>query len=223
VCTVATRWTPGEPLRILALRDELVSRDFDEPGTWWPGQPGVVGGRDRHAGGSWCVTDVAAGVTALVLNRTERRHGTPSRGLLPLAAVAHGERWTDVVDHLGMASFTLVLATPTGVTTWEWDAEHLRRRDLSAGLHLMTPSGVDPDDARAARFGPKLATEPWPDVVTTAPPADDRSAIVVTHDVDGDTYATVFGQLITSEPGRLDLRTSRTPWVAGSWTDHRYP
>ena len=73
MCTVVTRWAADEPLRILAVRDELVSRDFDDPDAWWPEQPGVIGGRDRQAGGSWCVTDVATGVTALVLNRIERR------------------------------------------------------------------------------------------------------------------------------------------------------
>ena len=76
-----------------AIRDELMSRDFDEPGAWWPHQPGVVGGRDRQAGGSWCVSDVTSGVTALVLNRTERRTGSPSRGVLPLLATAFGSSW----------------------------------------------------------------------------------------------------------------------------------
>src|SRR5215475_4284789 len=67
VCTVVLRWTTGEPLRILAIRDEFVSRDFDPPGAWWPEQQGVIGGRDRLAGGSWCVSDPRTDVTALVL------------------------------------------------------------------------------------------------------------------------------------------------------------
>src|SRR4051794_41760183 len=88
MCTVVCRWLPDEPVQILAVRDELISRDFDLPDEWWPAQPGVIGGRDQQAGGSWCVSDLASGVTALVLNRIERRTGAPSRGVLPFAAVS---------------------------------------------------------------------------------------------------------------------------------------
>lgn len=42
MCTVVVRWSPGEPVLLLALRDELVGRDFDDPGEWWPEHPGVV-------------------------------------------------------------------------------------------------------------------------------------------------------------------------------------
>src|SRR4051794_23384173 len=77
VCTVVVRWAPQQPVQVLALRDELVGRDFDDPAAWWPDQPSVVGGRDRVAGGSWCVTDVDSGVTALVLNRPQRRLAAP--------------------------------------------------------------------------------------------------------------------------------------------------
>src|SRR4051794_982463 len=125
MCTVVTRWAEGEPVRILAIRDEFVSREFDSPGNWWPEQPSVIGGRDRQAGGSWCVSDVPSGVTALVLNRIERHVGTPSRGVLPLLAVDAGRDWPQRLDHREMASFTLVLAAPDGVTAWTWDAEKL--------------------------------------------------------------------------------------------------
>jgi len=222
VCTVVTRYEPGEPLRILAVRDELQSRDFDDPGAWWPDRRGVIGGRDRQAGGSWCVSDVATGVTALVLNRAERRTGTPSRGVLPLAAVAHGVAWTEEVDHRGMASFTLVLAGPTGVRAWEWDAQTLRQVDLAAGLHIATPRGVDPDDDRVRRLDPMLRSQPWIDVVTAAEPSDDPAALVVRHEVDEGVYATVFGQLITARPGALRIEHSRTPWVAGSWVSQEW-
>ena len=211
------RWRPGEQLPILAVRDELHSRSFDEPDRWWPDQPGVVGGRDRQAGGSWCVSEVASGVTALVLNRPERRTGTPSRGTLPLAAVAHGERWTRELDHRAMASFVLVLAAPSGVIAWEWDGATLRRRDLPPGLHIVTPHGVDPGDPRALRLAPLLAVRPWRDVVTAEWPDDDEAALLVRRELDGDVYGTVFAQLITSEPGEVRIDHSRTPWHAASW------
>lgn len=209
-------------MRILAVRDELVSRDFDDPGAWWPDHPEVVGGRDRLAGGSWCVSDVAAGTTALVLNRTEKHTGTPSRGIVPLAAVRHGLTWPDHVDHRDMASFTLVLAGPDGVVAWTWDAAELIRLDLSAGTHLMTARGVDADDAKTARYASRFDSEDWATIVTSEVPADDRSALLVRHEFETDTFATVLAQLIDCEPGRLDVRWSRTPWTGTGWTQRRF-
>lgn len=218
MCTVVTRWDAGAPVRILAIRDELVSRDFDEPGEWWPDHPGVIGGRDRLAGGTWCASDSSTGVTALVLNRTERHTGTPSRGVLPLAALAHGSSWPEQVDHRGMASFTLVLAGPDGVLAWTWDARELRRHDLDVGTHVFTSRGIDTGDAKTERYTPRFAAEPWLDVVTEQPPVDDRDGLVVRHEFETDTYATVFGQLITASPGHLEIEYSRTPWRRGTWT-----
>ena len=223
MCTVVCDWQPGEPLRILALRDEFAGREFDDPGEWWPEQPGVVGGRDRVAGGSWCVSDVASGVTALVVNRIERPVGTPSRGGLPLAGVASGAGWPAQVDHRTMATFNLMVAGPEGVSVWIWDAAELRRVDLAAGLHLVTSRGVDSDDAKTARFAPLFARDPWLDVVTACEPSSAESALVVRHHLADRTYATVFGQLITAVPGSLQVSYTRTPWIEGTWTDDAWP
>ena len=215
---MVTSWIAHEPVRILAIRDELVSREFDEPGRWWPDRSAViVGGRDRLAGGTWCATDVASATTALVLNRTERHTGTPSRGVLPLAALEHGDAWAEHVRVDDMASFTLVVAGPSGVTAWTWDTSELTRADLGPGVHLATARGVDTDDAKTARYRDRFEHEDWFDLVTAETPADDRSALLVRHEFETDTFATVLGQLITAVPGRLDLRWSRTPWDTPGW------
>ncbi|MEO8889244.1 MAG: NRDE family protein [Jatrophihabitantaceae bacterium] len=223
MCTVVTGLREGQRLRVLAIRDELISRAFDPPEQWWPDQPGVVGGRDRRAGGSWCVSDIGSGVTALVLNRTERRTGTPSRGVLPLAAIAAGASWPDRLDHRQMAGFTLVLAGPSSVSAWTWDASELRRVDLAPGTHVFTTRGIDAEDEKSARLQTAFATQPWLDLVTAHPPVDDRTALIVSHRVESDTYATVFGQLITAAPGTLRIRSSRAPWRADGWTEQRWP
>ena len=210
-------------MRILAIRDEFTSREFDPPGQWWASAPGVVGGRDQRAGGSWCVTDIGTGTTALVLNRRERQTGTPSRGVLPLAAVSGGTGWPERVDHRGMAAFNLVLAGPQGVTAWTWDTERLRRTDLDAGLHVFTSSGVDPDDPKATAFAPRFAAEDWLDVVASREPSDEIGALVVRHQVEDEVYATVFGQLITAAPGELRIAHSRTPWRRETWSEQRWP
>ena len=61
-----------------------------------------------------------------------------------------------------------------------------------------------------------VAPDPrWLDVVTEHPPSDDRTALVVRHPFETDTYATVFGQLITASVGALQVSHSRMPWDAG--------
>ena len=170
MCTVVCRWSPGSefPVQLLALRDELVSRAFDLPGAWWADQPDVVGGRDRSAGGSWCVSDVRTGVTGVVLNRPERREaepGAPSRGVLPLLAVQHREAWPQLLDVAGMAGFNLVLATPDSLRWWSFDGETLADKQLSSGTYMFTPGGrcaraSIPDSARRRRRSPVICTPP---------------------------------------------------------------
>lgn len=222
MCTVVLRWSSGRPAQILALRDELTTREFDEPDRWWPQWPDVVGGRDRLAGGTWCATDVRTGTTALVLNRPQKRladPGAPSRGVLPLLAVEHGEDWLRQVELAGMASFALVLAAHDRLTTWLFDGAQLGVADHPEGTHMVTSGG--PEDRKADRylaaFGDADYPDGWRSLVQGRTPADDPGALVVRHERDGVVYATVFGELIDAEPGRLRLEYSREPWSPGPW------
>ncbi len=232
------------PRAVLALRDELVGREFDDPGAWWPTQPTVVGGRDRTAGGTWCATDVETGVTALVLNRPDRRvaaPGAPSRGVLPLLALAHGSAWPGHLALPGMAAFALLLGPPpsrplgegtadrstpgrrdaAGVkgTLWVFDGEQLRTEHLT-GTTMVTSGGDQ--DGKAARHLADLQDRPWIEVLAGQPPTDDPAALTVRHEHEGSVFATVFGQIIRAEPGALELQSSRTPWVPGSWQTSRF-
>lgn len=223
MCTVVVRWGPGEPVRVLALRDELVGRDFDDPGAWWPEQPDTVGGRDRTAGGTWCVTDVRTGATGLVLNRPERPEaaaGAPSRGVLPLLAVRYGEDWTGAVGVEGMASFALVLASPSRLTVWEYDGQVLQRQELEPGTRMVTSGGPELQKARANLPALTAATFPdgWAALLRESLPTADPAGLVVRGEHDGKVFATVFGQLFSAEKGRLDLSWARQPWGDGTWT-----
>ncbi len=227
MCTVVVRWQQGAPLRVLALRDELAGRPFDDPGAWWPEAPGVIGGRDRQAGGTWCASEVAAGSTAVVLNRPQRRTaapGAPSRGVLPLAALRHGADWPAAVPLEGMASFAVLLATPSALLMWEHDGEQLRASEVPPGTHMVT-SGAEEDQRPARHLGAFTGADPdgWRALVTAAEPADDPSSLLVEHAVGDRVYRTVFGQLLRSVPGRLDVSWSRTPGDPATWTARRWP
>jgi uncharacterized protein with NRDE domain len=223
VCTVVVRWFAGQPVRVLALRDELVGREFDDPGAWWPDQPSVIGGRDRTAGGSWAVTDIDSGVSALVLNRPERRlaePGAPSRGVLPLLAVRHGEGWLAEIDTTDMASFNLVLAAPDALTVWAVDGSEVRLAALGEGTHMVTSGGAE--DGKADRYLAGFrGSEHWLDLVRGQQPADDPAALVVRHAEEDRVFATVFGQLITAVPGDVRLAYSREPWGVQDWSERR--
>jgi hypothetical protein len=219
MCTVVVRWSPGEPVQILALRDELTSREFDNPNRWWPEQPDVIGGRDRLAGGTWCASRISTGTTALVLNRPQKRAadpGAPSRGILPLLGVAHGEQWPAHLEVTGMASFMLVLSTPGGLTAWVFDGENLHADEHGPGTHMFTSGGAE--DGKAERYlaAFQQADYPagWRDLLQQ-PPTDDLAALVVRHEHEGLVFATVFGQLIEAQRGQLHLEYSRQPWTSG--------
>jgi hypothetical protein len=227
VCTVVLRWQPGGPQQILALRDELVGRAFDDPDAWWPAQRDVVGGRDRTAGGTWCACDVVTGTTALLVNRPQRRvaePGAPSRGVLPLLLLERGDDWQGAVALEGMASFMLIRASPSKVTVWEYDGTALSRTDLDPGTHLLTSGGAE-DGRERRHLGEFIAGEfpdDWLRAVQAEQPSADLASLVVRVEHEGNVYATVFGQLIESRPGRLDLRWSREPWLPAGWSSRTW-
>jgi hypothetical protein len=223
VCTVVVRWSRGQPPQILALRDELTTRDFDDPALWWPERPDVVGGRDGVAGGTWCATSISTGVTALVVNRPHKLSadpGAPSRGVLPLLAVEHGAEWIGHVGLGGMASFALLLATPRSVTTWDFDGQELRTTEHPEGTHMLTSGGPEnrKADVHLRAFEQSPYPHGWRRLVQSAPPQDDPAALAVRHARDGLVYATVFGELIDAQPGRLRLEYSRRPWTDEPWS-----
>src|SRR5690606_21438838 len=96
VCTVIVGFAPDAdvPVMLAGVRDEFLARPWLPPGRHWPDRPGLIGGLDRQAGGTWLAVDPAAPRAAALLNgrgvlaRDEARR---SRGELPLYAVTAGE------------------------------------------------------------------------------------------------------------------------------------
>lgn len=150
MCTVVLLHRPGHawPLVLAAIRDEMIARAWEPPAPHWPDRPGVVGGRDRVAGGTWMASH--GGRVACVLNRPGtlgRRPGKRSRGVLPLAALA-GE--TIAPDQF--AAFNLLCAGREGGWILEAEEGSALRRDLPEGLSMLTAHGLDSAASPRARL-----------------------------------------------------------------------
>ena len=157
---------------------------------------------------------------AVVLNRPERRDagaGAESRGVLPLLATRHGVAWPEHVDVAPMASFNVLLATPSALTWWTFDGTALTTTALGPGTHLAKPRGlVEGDLALADPDG-------WHAALRAAEPRPDPSGLLVHIEHEDRVYATVFGQFLTSSPGNLSIEYSFTPqdvdsFVSAEWT-----
>jgi hypothetical protein len=181
MCTAIISIEPGAPVLLAGVRDELLDRAWEGPGRHWPDYPGLVGGRDLLAGGTWLAVAPGAGRVACVLNgrgRMAPAEARRSRGALPLLAAAEGK-----LASAGLASFDpfhLLSAEPGTVTLWSWDGERRTDRELTAGLHVVVNSGLDSDQppgrpegwerdardreaARIAHFLPRLREAARPD------------------------------------------------------------
>ncbi len=176
MCTVLLLIRPGHawPLVLAANRDERLDRAWDPPAAWWPGQPGVVAGRDRTAGGTWLGVN-RHGVVAAVLNRRGSLGPAPgkrSRGELPLLALAEptagqAAQAIAALDDGQWRSFNMVLADAAGAIFLR-GLGHGRPQlqPLAPGLHMVTAH--DPDDLdspRVARHLPRFAAAAPPDPV----------------------------------------------------------
>jgi hypothetical protein len=174
VCTVICLWRPGHawPVLVAANRDERLDRAWQGPAAHWPDRPGVVGGRDLTAGGTWMALG-PGGVLAAILNRPGSlgpAAGKRSRGDLPLAAAAAPSAEAAVaamaaLDAGAWRPFNMVIADHAGA----WFVKGLgegrpRVMPLAPGISMVTAH--DPNDLgspRTARHLPLFQAAPPPD------------------------------------------------------------
>jgi hypothetical protein len=232
------RLDPGAPwpLLLAAVRDEFVNRAWDPPAEHWPEQaPGVVGGRDRTAGGTWLA--VRADAVAALLNgvRLPPPAGVrPSRGGLPLAALTGTARLT-AADLAGYDGFHLVLATPAEATVWSWNGHTVERTDLTPGDHIIVNDGVDAgDDPLVPHFLPLLrrtpspaadpSWQPWRDLLRGDGLAgDDPRALIARREIAGRTYGSTSASLIGVQAGAGARFTFTATPATPSWYDVPVP
>ncbi|WP_431802803.1 NRDE family protein [Microbacterium sp. bgisy203] len=155
MCTVIVH-VPSEPdeaVRLLAVRDEDPARTWDPLGAWWPELPGVVGVRDRRAGGAWLAADADRGRVAVILNRadvvTDGAEPLASRGRVVLDAVEGRMPEGQPRTH----GFNLVEVSAGEASVTMWDGASVRRVVLEPGIHMIAHDDVDdPATARIAAW-----------------------------------------------------------------------
>lgn len=249
MCTVLLRFAPDAawPVLLGAIRDEFADRPWDPPAAHWGAAgSGLIGGRDRSAGGTWLAVDPSSGrpAVAALLNGARRPPlpdgARPTRGTLALEVLASGRppEAGAVVDHDG---FHLVLATPAGVDVWSWDGNALEHRGLPAGNHIVVNLGVDThDDPLVPHFEPLLAALPDPPLSSGTPspvaweawvdllggvgldPTDPR-ALLVRREIEGRTYASTSATLVGLSAGGVRYDFSGDPTDPTAWSEVALP
>jgi hypothetical protein len=245
MCTAIVSIEPGAPVLLAGIRDELVDRAWEPPGRHWPDHPGLIGGLDLLAGGTWLAVAPAAQRVACILNgrgRLAPADSRRSRGVLPLQVADDGK-----LGRAGLAEFDpfhLLSAEPGAAVLWSWDGERLIERELAAGLHIVVNSGPDDDlgpaydheRARIEHFLPRLraaarpvpgpggpTAQAWgawlPQLTGDGLATDDPRALIVRRDLgDGRIWGTTSISLVALGPGGL-LRYdfAARPGDPGAW------
>jgi hypothetical protein len=146
MCTALLSIDDNGRVLLVGVRDEMLARAWEPPARHWPGLPGLVGGRDLQAGGTWLAVSPDDRRVACVLNgRGQQALATTrrSRGGLPLRA-ALGKP-LDRSALTGLDPFHLLVAEPGRATIQSWDGRDLLDRELDPGLHLAVNSGLASD------------------------------------------------------------------------------
>ena len=215
MCTVVVEvpTSPSEAVRLLAVRDEDPARPWDPPGPWWRERPGVIGVRDRRAGGAWLAASPTQGRLSVILNRPDiysqgipsPSNGLASRGALVLDAVAD----RSLPNPLRTAGFNLVSVDGRQVVVTSWDGEALLREELEPGMHMIAHHDVDdPRSARIESWLPEFRSlagleehwrESWLALLGRSAelPSDDDRAII--RDNRGHGYETLSLLVCTAE------------------------
>jgi hypothetical protein len=153
MCTVVILNRPGRVM-LAANRDERIDRPWDPPAEYWPG---VLGGRDRTAGGTWMALN-REGVVAAVLNRVGTlgpAAGKRSRGELPLLALRDGSAAAAAeamtrLDAGDWRGFNMVIADAAGGWFVRGDGHGRPYAEaLRPGVSMVT--AYDPNDLESAR------------------------------------------------------------------------
>lgn len=151
MCTLIVRVPDdeGQPVRLIAVRDEDPAREWNALGPWWPGShPGAIGVQDARAGGAWLAALPDEGRLAVLLNvgGPNPQPGLASRGEVVLDAVARiapdPNRRTQPYALVTVAGSSVELTLSNGSTH--------KTQAIEPGVHMLVNSPII-DDATFAR------------------------------------------------------------------------
>jgi hypothetical protein len=200
VCTILLRLDPGghEPVLLAANRDEFRRRPSDDPAEI---APGVFGGRDRQAGGTWLAVR-AGGLAALTnIGGAPPRPDAPSRGALPLAALA--DRLPASFALFNPFNLLVIDADGARVFTHTGKEEPAGPVELGPGVHVIVNEPFAAGASPRARHAAALLAHATPGfelLASHGPPAEHG----LCHH--GDAYGTVSSTVVALDRA---LRVSR--------------
>jgi uncharacterized protein with NRDE domain len=106
MCLILLAWRvhPEFPCVLAANRDEFHDRE-SAAADWWPGEAGILAGRDLHAGGTWLGVTRQGRFAALTNFRDvgPRRATAPSRGTLVSELLESGRSVAESLSYLESA------------------------------------------------------------------------------------------------------------------------
>ena len=188
---------PDYPLILAANRDEFHARPTRDA-HWWPDKPGVVGGRDLQAGGTWLALH-KSGRFATVTNFRDAQPPSPkhlSRGHL-VTRFLEGNRtpkeYLEEIDERAYAGFNLIVGTVSEVAYLSNREPGIRQ--LSPGTYGLSNALLDGPWHKVENSRQKLA-----DMLTTGS-VNETNLIRLMNDRNKGPVAEV-------EPGRLDFTTA---------------
>ena len=196
MCVIAVLLDPDGGLVVAANRDEAYDRPADPPGEL---EPGIVGGRDRTAGGTWLGFNRRGLFVAITNRKTPSRPPEPfSRGQLALEALRCGtlkevERLAEQrTAERPVAGFNLVAISGVEGVCLHWDSA-LRPLRFGPGDHVVS-SDFDLDDPALPER--RVFTE-WRAGTSGTPSTETLVSFLSSHDGDrpickhGDRFGTV--------------------------------
>ena len=230
MCTVVIDVAEPGGSRLLAVRDEDPERAWDSLGEWWPDRyPGVIGIRDRRAGGAWLAADRTTRRLAVLLNRADTldlpEDQVLTRGSLALESVAG----RSPVAPLRMHGFNLLEVGPDAARVLSWDGQSLAETPVPTGVHMIAHDGLDdPATARIARWLPEFRSHAatsddwdaeWIELLAASAVLDptDDAAIIRDNRPHGYPTQSLLYCVAAVDHAALDVRQTTLP-TPGHWS-----
>lgn len=234
MCLIVFNWCPDSatPLRLAANRDEFYARPSAALNSW-PDAPGILGGRDLQAGGSWLAAHERGRLVA-VTNVHDPEFSAPADGPSRGELVRHALEcqslpdWLEQLaqgDAMNYAGFNLLASDGKQLWHLHHSQAGTQLQAVSPGMHGLANANLNTSWPKLERCRARLAevlsstvpldfaSEAWALLADNRPPA--RSALPATG-----TSLSLEDQIRFSSPFIIapEYGTRASTWV--EWQAH---